>query len=58
MNNPESVGFVLFVNNRTGMMQGPLLLPLSAPTLFADSNVAFLYSLHSFFPTLPCEEAI
>ena len=32
MNNSESVGFVLFVNNPTSVMQGTLLLPLSAPT--------------------------
>ena len=31
------------MNNRTGMMQGPLLLPLSAPTLSADSNVLFAF---------------
>ena len=27
------------MKNRTGVMQGPLLLPLSPPTLSADSNV-------------------
>ena len=48
MNNPESAGFVLFVNNGTGMMQGPLLLPLSAPTLSADSNVLFAFFLPNF----------
>ena len=36
-------------------MQAPLLLALSAPTL---SALKAMFSLHSFFPTLPSEEGI
>ena len=39
---------MLFVNNRIGMMQGPLLPPLSASTFSADSNVLFAFFLPNF----------
>ena len=39
---------MLFVNNRKGVMQGPLFLPLSGLTLSADSNVLFAFFLPNF----------
>ena len=51
MNNPESVGFVPFVKSHTCMMQGPFPYP---PQLFPPTA---MFSLHSFFPTLPSAEA-
>ena len=54
MNNPESVGFVPFVNTRTCMMQGPLLLHLSAPAFSANST--FVHAKIFFHRVDHCKE--